>query len=128
MEQAQQKVIVAPADLEAFTTVQTWFSSWREQWGEELPPSERTDKLNCLFSFCQSLQTTPDEMINQCTLVKEGVRRISVKGRRFYWDKIKEIQGSGNSKAANTLRSFFIHNGIMMQTNVKFREVRYSTT
>jgi hypothetical protein len=114
-----EKQIATVGDLEAYETVQTWFNGWREQWGEDISPADRSEKLRPLLTMARELEKTPDEMVKQCTLVKDGARRISVKGRRFYWERIKEVQDSGDRKAANSLRSFFIHNGIMMQAETQ---------
>jgi len=54
----------------------------------------------------------------------ESGKRIKIKARRMYSEAIAEFQGTveGNprqqSKAANLIRSFFIHNGIFMQAGL----------
>lgn len=119
MEQTQERSFQTTEELEDFETVRTWFAGWEEQWGSPLSAQERTDKLRPLLRLSQGVEKNPDEMIRQCTLVKDGVRKISIKGRRFYWEQIRTVEEEGDRKSANYLRSFFIHNGIMMQAETE---------
>jgi hypothetical protein len=63
-------------------------------------------------------------MIAECTREVESGKRIRIKARREYTEKIAAFQASveGNarqqSKAANFVRSFFIYNGIFMQAGL----------
>ncbi len=73
-------------------TVQTWLQGLREQWGEE--PNDWEERLEALAGFCAFAAKDPDTVIKECVRESEAGKRISVKGRRFYNDKIAEWQAS----------------------------------
>ncbi len=104
-----------------FETVQTWRSGLAEQWGEE---PDMTARVNALERFCDSVGKDPDALIAECTREVEGGKRIRIKVRRQFSEQIAEFQAaSGGSardqlKLGNTIRSFFIHNGIFMQAGL----------
>ena len=91
----------------------------REQWGEE--PADMTARIETLAIFCSLVERDPDAIIAECSREVEGGKRIRIKKRRFYSEKIDEFQASvdGNARvqarAGNVVRSFMIHNGIFMQ-------------
>ena len=105
-----------------YTTVQTWRAGLKEQWGEE--PPDFDSRVSQLERFCVLTSRTPDEMIEDCTREVESGKRIRVKARREYSEKIAEFQASADgdaraqARAANVIRSFFIHNGIFMQAGL----------
>jgi hypothetical protein len=105
-----------------YTTVQTWRAGLKEQWGEE--PTDFDSRVSQLERFCALTGRTPDEMIEDCTREVESGKRIRVKARREYSQKIAELQASADgdartqARAANVIRSFFIHNGIFMQAGL----------
>ena len=104
-------------------TVQTWHQGLREQWGEE--PSDWEDRLEALAGFCVFVSKYPDAVIEECVRESDSGKRISVKGRRFYNDKIAEWQASlpgdrlVQRRAGNAVRSFLIHNGIFLQSGLQ---------
>ncbi len=104
-----------------FETVQTWRSGLAEQWGEE---PDMTVRMTTLERFCDSVGKDPDALIAECTREVEGGKRIRIKARRQFSEQIAEFQAaSGGSardqlKLGNTIRSFFIHNGIFMQAGL----------
>lgn len=104
-----------------YETVQTWQSGLREQWGEEPDMAARSDAL---LRFCEFAGTDPDVLIAECTRAVESGKRIRIKARREYSEKIAEFQaasgGTGREqlKLGSTIRSFFIHNGIFMQAGL----------
>ena len=104
-----------------FETVQTWRSGLTEQWGEE---PDMTARVNALERFCDSVGKDPDALIAECTREVEAGKRIRIKARRQFSEQIAEFQAaSGGSareqlKLGNTIRSFFIHNGIFMQAGL----------
>ena len=104
-----------------FESVQTWRSGLAEQWGEE---PDMTARVDALERFCDSVGKDPDALIAECTREVEGGKRIRIKVRRQFSDQIAEFQAaSGGSardqlKLGNTIRSFFIHNGIFMQAGL----------
>lgn len=108
-----------PESLEEYETVRTWFSGLREHWGEE--PPDKEGKLATLRSFCEMVAKDPDAIVDECSREVEGGKRIRIKVRRLYSEKIEEFKASvqggprDQGKAANTVRSFMIHNGIFMQ-------------
>jgi hypothetical protein len=104
-----------------YAAVQQWAKGLREQWGEEPDMSERHVVLQRFADFAAK---DPDTMIKDCTREVESGKRIKIKARRQYTEAIAAFQGTveGNprqqSKAANLVRSFFIHNGIFMQAGL----------
>jgi hypothetical protein len=103
-------------------TVRAWRDGLRAQWGEE--PADMPARIETLERFCALVEREPDVIIEECTREVEGGKRIRIKKRRFYADKIEEFQASvdgdtrAQTKAGNTVRSFMIHNGIFMQGGV----------
>ncbi len=104
-------------------TVQTWLRGLREQWGEE--PSDWEDRLEALARFCAFVSKDPDAVIEECVRESDSGKRISVKGRRFYNDKIAQWQASlpgdraAQGRAGNAVRSCLIHNGIFLQSGLQ---------
>jgi hypothetical protein len=109
--------------IDQYATVQTWFQGLREHWGEE--PPDKEGKLAMLLAFCRMVEKDPDAIIAECSRDVEGGKRIRIKGRREYSEKIEEfkqnIEGGPREqgRAANVIRSFLIHNGIFMQGGVQ---------
>jgi hypothetical protein len=104
-----------------YAAVQQWTAGLREQWGEEPEMSER---LATLQRFAEFTAKDPDTMIKDCTREVESGKRIRIKARRQYTEAIAAFQQAqeGNARqqarAANFVRSFFIHNGIFMQAGL----------
>jgi hypothetical protein len=104
-----------------YETVTTWRNGLKEQWGDE---PDMTSRHETLQRFCAFAGTDPDTMIADCTREVESGKRIRIKARREYSEKIAEFQASeGGSareqgKLGNVVRSFFIHNGIFMQAGL----------
>jgi hypothetical protein len=102
-------------------TVRQWARGLKEQWGEE---PDMTPRLSTLEAFCAFAGSDPDAMIAACTREVESGKRIRIKARREFTEKIAAFQAQveGNprqqAKAANFIRSFFIHNGIFMQAGL----------
>ena len=94
----------------------------REQWGEE--PGDMADRIEVLQRFCAFVGREPDSVIEECSREVEGGKRIRIKKRRLYSEKIDEFQASldgdarTQARAGNVVRSFMIHNGIFMQGGV----------
>jgi len=110
--------VVSIAD---YGTVQQWTRGLREQWGEEPDMAQRHEMLQ---RFAELVGKDPDVIIEECTQEVDSGKRIRVKARREYSEKIAEFQATvggdprQQSKAANYIRSFFIHNGIFMQAGL----------
>lgn len=96
-------------DLTSYTTVQRWMRSAGFAEG---------DRRLALFSeFCDLVERTPDEMIDECLrLVQEGQFKLRGKTRRQYVERIEEFEDDHGGRArGNVIRSFFIHNGVPIQ-------------
>jgi hypothetical protein len=111
--------------LGEYESVQTWFRGLREQSGIE--PADDPSRLRLLGEFCSFMDLDPDQLVSACLLKKEGREtKISIKGRRSIGERIAEFQSrdaSGDSrergKRGNTVRSFLIHNGILLQAGMQ---------
>ena len=106
-----------------YATVQAWLQGLHGQWGQE--PQDMESRLEVLERFCRFVGKTPDEVIAECTREVESGKRIRIKARRFYSEKIAEFQASvgGDSRTqaqwGNSVRSFLIHNGIFLQSGIQ---------
>ena len=104
-------------------TVQLWVDGLREQWGEE--PADMAARIETLERFCRLVEREPDAIIAECARDVEGGKRIRIKKRRFYSERIEEFEASvegdarAQTRAGNVVRSFMIHNGIFMQGGVQ---------
>lgn len=103
-----------------YPTVRTWLEGLKEHWGGD-PATDDPERLSILEAFCRFADVDPDTIIRECTRVdKAGDRRISVKGRRKWAELIdrfqEQVEGSRahQAKWGNTVRSFLIHNGILL--------------
>ena len=114
----------APVDLKPlmeYRSVETWIDGLRQHWGGD-PVNDDPERLPILEAFCRRVNRDPDQMIKETTMLKDGMRRIRMKGRERYVALIDEwqetIEGSRIRKAkwGNTVRSFLIHNGIQLQS------------
>lgn len=109
--------------IEEYESVRAWFQGLREHWGEE--PPDKEGKLATLLAFCELVEKDPDAIVEECSREVEGGKRIRIKARRLYSEKIDEFKNSVDGgareqgRAANTVRSFMIHNGIFMQGGVQ---------
>ena len=106
-----------------YPTVQTWMSGLQQHWGGD-PATDDPERLPILEAFCHLMNRDPDQMIKETTMIKDGEKRIPVKGRTRYADAINAwqdtIEGSRlrQAKWGNTVRSFLIHNGVLLQSGV----------
>lgn len=106
-----------------YETVQTWLHGLREQWGQE--PDDLQDRLDVLQRFCAFVDRDPDAIIADCSREVESGKRIRIKSRRLYSEKIADFQAAAEgdartqAKEGNLIRSFMIHNGIFMQAGVQ---------
>lgn len=112
--------------IDSYDSVKTWFKGLAEQSG--IDPAEDPSRLKLLEEFCAFADRDPDEVVQACLLVKEGREtRISIKGRRGMAEQIAEFQAKGSAelnsrergKRGNTIRSFLIHNGILLQAGMQ---------
>jgi hypothetical protein len=104
-----------------YDSVRQWARGLKEQWGDE---PEMEQRYAVLQRFADFAGKDPDAMIAECTRDVESGKRIRIKARRQYTEKIAAFQatmeGSARqqSKAASFVLSFFIHNGIFMQAGL----------
>ena len=109
--------------LEQYESVKTWFKGLREQSG--IDPHDDPSRVAFLKEFCASLELDPDQIVTACLLKKEGKEtKISIKGRRSMAERITDFQAAGadareRPKRGNTIRSFLIHNGILLQSGIQ---------
>ena len=110
--------------LEQYDSVKTWYQGLREQSGVE--PNQDKSRLELLGEFCATLELDPDEIVAACLLRKEGKEtKISIKGRRSMAERIADFQAKGGAAGrdrvtrGNTIRSFLIHNGILLQSGIQ---------
>ena len=110
--------------LEEYESVRTWYQGLREQSGVD--PNEDKSRLELLREFCATLELDPDEIVAACLLRKEGKEtKISIKGRRSMAERIADFQAAGGAegreqaKRGNAIRSFLIHNGILLQSGIQ---------
>ena len=111
--------------LESYPSVQTWFQGLREQSGVD--PAADPSRLKLLEEFCRSVELDPDEVIKACLLEKEGRdTKISIKGRKRVAQMVADFQAAAENLSTrerahrgNTIRSFLIHNGILLQAGVQ---------
>jgi len=108
-------------NLTDYNSVQTWIAGVHDQSG--VSPENDTKRLQVLAEFCACTEKNPDQIIDDCLRDVEGGKKIRVKGRRFYAEKIAEFEqqaegGLGEKRQkANYIRSFLIHNGVLLQTS-----------
>src|SRR2546428_7615759 len=82
------------------------------------------DRIEVLQRFCAFVGREPDSVIEECSREVEGGKRIRIKKRRLYSEKIDEFQASldgdarAQARAGDVVRSFMIHNRIFMQGGV----------
>jgi hypothetical protein len=110
--------------MSEYASVKTWLDALRQHWGTD-PLQDDPACLEAVDLFCRYVDKDPDEMIGECLIRKEGQVAMSHKRRRFYYDKIAEFQDSlereprDKARAGNHVRSFFIHNGVFMQSGMQ---------
>jgi len=113
-----------PAPLELrpmldYASVQTWLDGLRQHWGGD-PATEDPERLPILEAFCRFANVDPDGIIKGTTMIKDGEKRIRTKGREKYAGLIDDFQASvegsrfRKGKWGNTVRSFLIHNGVLL--------------
>lgn len=99
-------------------SVHRWFASRHNLWGRK---SLTDDLTQTLATFCQSIEKTPDEMIDDCLRAGKDreVFTLRTRARRRYIDQIDQFEKvSGSRDQANVVRSFFIHNGVAMNPSI----------
>lgn len=110
-----------------YASVRTWMDGLRQHWGGE-PEKDDPERLPMFEAFCQHVRRDPDQIIKETTMIKDGQHRIRIQGRNRYAALIQEWQASvegppfRRAKWGNTVRSFLIHNGVLLQSGVQVEE------
>jgi len=107
-----------------YESVRTWLDGLRQHWGGD-PANDDPERLPMFEAFCRRANRDPDQIVRETTMLKDGQRRIRIKGRNRYAALIGEWQASmegsrlRKAKWGNTARSFLIHNGVLLQSGVQ---------
>lgn len=123
-DEATPEVPVELRPLLEYASVQAWMDGLRQHWGGD-PATDDPERLPILEAFCRHMNRDPDQMIKETTMIKDGERRIRTKGRERYSAAIDEwqasVEGSRIRKAkwGNTVRSFLIHNGVLLASGMQ---------
>jgi hypothetical protein len=120
--ESQPEIILKP--LLEYASVQTWMDGLRQHWGGD-PETEDPERFLIFEAFCVHVARDPDQIVKETTMLKDGQRRIRIQGRNRYAALIQEwqdaVEGTRFRKAkwGNTVRSFLIHNGVLLQSGVQ---------
>ena len=114
------------SELRESEPVRKWISGLEKHYGPSDSEAEEA-RLDTLSRFCAFVGATPEEIVGQCFYRRKdsGDLRISVKARRHFAERIDEFQQAMNgskfekARAGNAIRSFLIHNGVLMQSGVQ---------
>lgn len=107
-----------------YASVQTWMHGLRQHWGGD-PVTDDPERLAMLEAFCRYANRDPDQIIKETTMVKDGEKRIRIKGRERYsalideWQAKQEGSRIRKGKWGNTVRSFLIHNGVLLASGMQ---------
>ena len=107
-----------------YEAVRTWLDGLRQHWGGD-PANDDPERLPMLEAFCRFANRDPDQIIQETTMTKDGERRIRTKGRERYATLIDtwqaSIEGSRirKGKWGNSVRSFLIHNGVLLAAGMQ---------
>jgi len=110
--------------LTDYAAVRTWLDGLRQHWGGD-PERDDPERLEILEAFCRFAGKDPDTVIGECVLERDGEKRIRAKGRRRYAELITQFQSQVEGsrlkrvKWGNTVRSFLIHNGVLLQSGLQ---------
>lgn len=107
-----------------YASVRTWLDGLRQHWGGD-PATDDTERLPMLEAFCRYANRDPDQIIEETTMIKDGEKRIRTKGRERYaalideWQAMQEGSRIRKGKWGNTVRSFLIHNGVLLAAGMQ---------
>lgn len=124
MTEGEQEEPVELKPLLEYASVKTWMDGLRQHWGGD-PETDDEERFPIFEAFCSHVNRTPDQIVKETTMIKDGQRRIRIQGRNRYAALIQEwqdsVEGSRFRKAkwGNTVRSFLIHNGVLLQSGVQ---------
>lgn len=107
-----------------YASVQAWLDGLKQHWGGD-PATDDPDRLPTMEAFCVYANRDPDQIIKETTMIKDGEKRIRLKGRERYshlidaWQETVEGSRIRKGKAGNTVRSFLIHNGVLLASGMQ---------
>ncbi len=110
--------------LQEYASVRTWLDGLRQHWGGD-PATDEPERLPMFEAFCRYANRDPDQIIKETTMIKDGEKRIRVKGRERYahlideWQAQQEGSRIRKGKWGNTVRSFLIHNGVLLASGMQ---------
>ena len=114
-----------PETLLTHAAVQTWLQSLQQH--GPLPCADRQERLRILAAFCDYVGQTPDAIIAACLRKTPAGTVMRVGGRRYYVEQIDAFQQQAPGdhrrrvQCGSILRSFLIHNGVMLQAGWQYR-------
>lgn len=109
-------------------TVHTWLVHLQRQ--TQLTPPEHQESLHILAAFCAYVGQAPDAIIAACFRDTPEGQKIHRRNRQHYAAQIdafqRQVAGDRRQQAqyGRVVRSFLIHNGIMLQTGWQYRPQR----
>ena len=109
----------------ASATVQTWLASLQRQ--TKLAPQEQQEYLQVLAAFCAYVEQAPDAIITTCLRDTSDGKTIHSRSRQHYAAQIdafqRQVPGSLRQQVqySRIVRSFLIHNGVMLQAGWQYR-------
>ena len=114
-------------EIGEFATVRQWLRAYSSHWNQTAEQAVLRHKLDLLRRYCQVAQKDPDALVNNLLRDTPTGKKIWLKRRRAEMVRIDEFEmmvAGGESRvgrdAGNTIRSFFIHNGVAL-TATPFR-------
>lgn len=116
-DSAEQRIELRP--MLDYAAVTTWLDGLKQHWGGD-PANDDPERLPILEAFCRFVNRDPDQIIKETTMLKDGEKRIRIKGRERYANLINDFQATvegsrfKKGKWGNTVRSFLIHNGVLL--------------
>ena len=108
--------------------VQKWQQSLQRH--TPLIETEWQERLQVLAMFCDYVAHTPDAIIAACVQETASGKTINTRGRRHYSAQIEAFQAQvgGDQRrqvhCGNIVRSFLIHNGVMLQAGWQYKRDR----
>jgi hypothetical protein len=110
------------------TTVHTWLASLQRQ--TRLAPPTRQEYLHILAAFCAYVGQSPDAIIAACLRDTPEGKTIHGRTRQHYTAQIdafqQQVAGDLRQQVqyGRVVRSFLIHNGVLLQAGWQYRPQR----
>jgi hypothetical protein len=108
-------------DLSQYATVRQWLEAYASHWNRTAAEAEQRQRLDVLRRYCEIAQRDPDALVNNLLRDTPTGKKIWLKRRRAEMARIDEFETSlggeeprAAREAGNTIRSFFIHNGVAL--------------